>query len=69
MAIWQIILYVAAAFLAVRSLASLMSQHRKNHVRRFLKRNQARLQHEATATKPADFRGPRFKHKRSRSAA
>jgi hypothetical protein len=69
MAIWQIILYVAATFLAVRSLASLLSGHRKKHARKLLACEQDRLQHDAAEPKPADLRAAGFKQKRNRRAA
>jgi hypothetical protein len=51
MATWQIVLYAFASFWALRSLVSLMSQHRKGHRRRVLARETERIQNEAAGNR------------------
>ena len=56
MEVWQIVLYSFAALLALRSLAGLMTAHRRKLVRaneerdEALRQEEARLQAEATAS-------------------
>ena len=51
MSAWQMALYALASFLALRSLLSLMAQHRKEHRRKFLALEQARMQRDAADVK------------------
>ena len=54
MNVWQLILYVGASLIALHSLMSLMTQHRRQHRRQLLLEYQqqaAGLQQSATAEK------------------
>jgi hypothetical protein len=69
MAVWQMVLYTFASFLALRSLVSLMSQHRKVHRRRFLAQEQARRELESSDSKTSRPRSRDAAEKTAGSAA
>jgi hypothetical protein len=69
MAVWQMILYAAASFLALRSLVSLMSQHRKQHRQLFLARETERLEQASIDAKRARLRNNDAPGKAAGSAA
>ena len=69
MAVWQMILYAFASFLALRSLVSLMSQHRREYRQKFLARETERLEREGIEAQAGRGGPQNVPEKRAGSAA